>query len=93
MPLHELIEHRVTASADLDQNCGMEPLNASNETIPLFPNQLVKLGHQIKDKQLKRPKSDQIVHEEYYASAGHWQWDFFSFPGICKVSDHEEEEM
>lgn len=79
MPLHELIAHKVTASTGLDQNCEMEPLNASNETIPFFPNLLLKLGHQIKDKQLQRPKSDKIVHKEYYASSGQWHGSFFIF--------------
>lgn len=73
MPLHELIAHKVTAGTGLDQNCEMEPLNASNETIPFFPNQLLKLGHQIKDKQLQRPNSDKIVHEDYNANGGQWQ--------------------
>lgn len=70
MPLHELIEHKVTArKRPLIKNCEMEPLNASDETIPLFPNQLVKLGHHIKDKQLQRPKSGKMVHGGCYASA------------------------
>ena len=49
------------------------PLNASDETIPFFPNQLVKLGHHIKDKQLRRPTSDKMVHKDSYASVSLFQ--------------------
>lgn len=68
----------------------MEPLNASDETIPLFPNQLVKLGHHIKDKQLQRPKSGKMVHKGCYASAGQSGTASFSvFQGLCEFSEHK----
>lgn len=60
----------------------MELLNASDETIPLFPNQLVKLGHRIKEKQLERPKSDKTLDEGCYASG---MASFFGFPGTIWI--------
>lgn len=44
-------------------------LNANDETIPFSLNQLVKLGHHIKEKQLQRPKSDKLVQGGSCASA------------------------
>lgn len=44
VPLHELIEQKVTAR--------MELLIANGETIPFFPNHVGKLGHHTEDKQL-----------------------------------------
>lgn len=60
----------------------MELLNASDETIPLFPNQLVKLGHRIKEKQLERPESDKTLDERCYASG---MASFFGFPGTMWI--------
>lgn len=68
----------------------MEPLNASNETVSFFPNQLVKLVHQIKDEQLQKPKSNKMLHEGCYACAGQSGTASFSVvQGLCEFSDHK----
>lgn len=50
------------------RNGEMEPLLASDETIPFSPNQLVNLGHHLKDEQLRRPQSDKMVRKGCYVS-------------------------
>lgn len=83
MPLHELIVQRVTAKTGLwSKQNEMELLNASDETIPLFPNQLAELGHRIKEKQLERLRSDKTLDERCYASG---MASFLGFPGTMWV--------
>lgn len=85
MPLRELIEQKVTAGTG-PLKTEMEPLDASDETIPLFPNQLVKLGRQVKKTSSCRSQrvtnfSMREVMQVPFRVAVALHVFFFSFPG------------
>lgn len=75
------------------RNCEIEPLFASNETIPFSPNQLVNLGHHLKDEQLRRPQGDKMVRKGCYVSvrwSGTTSCFFFSSPGTLWIQGAEK---
>lgn len=79
MPLHELIEPKETGRP-LIRTVKWSLLMPAMRQFPFSQINYCKLGHQIKDRQLQRPRSDKMPHEGCYASSG--QSDtFFSFPG------------
>lgn len=79
MPLHELIEPKETGRP-LIRTVKWSLLMPAMRQFPFSQINYCQLGHQIKDRQLQRPRSDKMPHEGCYASSG--QSDtFFSFQG------------
>lgn len=80
MPLHELTEPKETGRP-LIKTVKWSLLMPAMRQFPFSQINYCKLGHQIKDRQLQRPRNDKMVHDGCYASSGR-RGMFFSFPAI-----------